>query len=462
MGRVRALPLALLVSTMAFSACLEEAKEKVDDLLPDLPPVRPQVPADLVDPLVLNHDHASAKLHNLAYDMKLLAHHPLGGNLAKSSGAHALDIQAGYLFVAAYGASVDVDGGLYIFDLKNPEKPNLVGQLRLPGNLGGDRSMEATDDGNWVALGTEPFDCAGHLNPFAPGLFLIDTRDKTRPLVADFLPGTVHSVTVHRVKNVDYVFSAGTTVVESGNIYRISVSPTRSQLLTVGRVSISHDSVAYDDPVLGIPLLYATAGGFSVYDISDPRSPKQVGKWAPPGDEGKGHYSHQMAVDWVEGRRVVVYESEDWGTAVSPVWIVDATDLGAMEKLGMWTNPGQKAAGAGESTELIYSTHNPRIESGILYLSHYHGGVWLVNVSTLRQAEAPETMGYYLPHNDNGGFVPRSGEGAYPKPNICQFDLDDVPNVFDVEVQNGIVYAADVHTGVYTLRYDDSIGQVKP
>jgi hypothetical protein len=79
--------------------------------------------------------------------------------------------------------------------------------------------------------------------------------------------------------------------------------------------------------------------------------------------------------------------------------------------------------------------------------------MWMLNVSSIRQAMAPEILGYYLPHNDNGGFVPRSAEGTYPKPNSCGFELDEVPIVFDLEVKDGIVYAADLHTGLYVLEY---------
>lgn len=462
MARVGAVPFFAVVVVASLAACLEAPpKDVVDGIQQPLPDVRPQVPVDLVDPLLLNHDHADAKLHKYAYDVTLLNQHPLGGNLAKSSGAHVVDVQANHLFVGAYGATVDTEGGLYIFDLKTPAKPALVGQVRIPGNLGGDRSMEASDDGNWVALGTEPFDCAGHLNPFAPGLFLIDARDKSAPKIVDYVPGSVHSLTIHRIKGDDYVMGAITSG-DQQNIYKIDKAATPPNLVPVGRVSVGHDSAAYDDPVLGKPLLYATGGGsLNIFDLSNPSSPPKIGNWTIPADERAGHYVHAIAVDWVEGRRVVAFESEDWALKTSPVWILDATDLTDIDKLATWTNPGAKAAGA-EEGELTFSTHNPRMENGILYLAHYHGGVWFVNVSTLALARAPETMGYYIPHNDNGGFVPRSGEGAYPKPNICGFDLNDVPNVFDVEVKDGIVYAADLHTGVYTLRYDDSVGQLKP
>lgn len=447
----------LVIFAAILSGCLSDAGGKTGILDPvKQVPRKLGLPDGIPDPLVLNHDHADAKLHEFAYGVKEVYHHPLGGNVLKSSGAHAVDVQNGFLFVAAYGATVDIGGGVYIFDLKEPERPRLVGQVNLAGSLGGDRSMEATDDGNFVALGTEAIDCAGHTNPFGPGLYLIDARDKTRPTVADYVPAPgVHSLSIHRIKGEDYVFA----LMGGRNILKIDKSGPRPALVGVGQVQIGHDSALYDDPVLGLPILYsATASrNLLVHDVSDPAQPRSIGKWALDEQEGKNHYVHAVAVDWIEGRRIVALESEDWRSLPSPVWILDATDLGDIERIGNWTNPGQKPANAGQAGgsfggQLTFSTHNPRLERGLLYLSHYHGGVWVLNVSSLAQAREPEILGYYLPHNNNGGFTPRSAEGTYPKPNFCGFELDEIPIVFDLEVQNGVIYAADLHTGLYVLK----------
>lgn len=447
-----------------LSGCLSDVGQEAGILGPVKQATRQLgLPDGIPDPLILNHDHTSAALHNLAYNMELLYHHPLGGNQLKSSGAHVVDVQAGFLFVAAYGASADVDGGVYIFDLNEPEKPRLVGQLRMLGNLGGDRSMEATDDGNWVVLGTEPADCAGHVNPFAPGIYLIDARDKARPVIADYLPGSTHSLTIHRVGAEDYVFAAYGLGAVSGNIMKIDKSGPKARLVQVGNVQIRHDSAAYDDPLLGIPILYvANVADLSVYDLTAPASPKKLGAWALTKEEAANHYVHAVSMDVIEGRRILALESEDWRSHPSPLWVLDASDFNLIERIGNWTNPGAKPANGGQAGssptagyngQLTFSTHNPRLEKGIVYLGHYHGGVWILNVSTMAQAENPEILGYYLPHDNNGGFVPRSSEGAYPKPNArCGFEITQIPIVFDLEVQDGVTYAADLHTGLYVLK----------
>lgn len=403
-----------------------------------------------------NHDHSLASIHALSYNTESYFHHPLGGNVVKSSGAHAVDIQAGHLFVAAYGASADADGGVWIFDLKDPKKPVLVGTFRLPGNLGGDRSMEVTEDGKWILLGTEATDCAGHVSLTPAGLYLIDARDKSKPVVADFVASSgVHSVIVKRIGGTDYVFA----LMGGKNIHKIVLSGAKPTLEAVGSVSIGHDGAIYDDPILKAPILYAADGNqvLRIYNVSNPAAPTKIGEWAPE----PGHYVHAAVVEFLEGQRIIIVESEDWLGTPSPMWIINGTDIAHPELIGTWVNPGNKPANAGLpgspslgrfGGQLIFSTHNPRIERGIVYLTHYHGGIWFLNVSAPSQWISPHVMGYYLPHNDNGGFVPRSGEGAYPKPNAyCGFDLNQLPLAFDVEVKDGIAYVADLHTGIYAV-----------
>ena len=46
------------------------------------------------------------------------------------------------------------------------------------------------------------------INPMAPGIYLIDVRDKANPRPVHYLPATgVHSVSVHRIDGEDYVFA---------------------------------------------------------------------------------------------------------------------------------------------------------------------------------------------------------------------------------------------------------------
>lgn len=410
-----------------------------------------------VDPFLMGHDHADATLHDLAFHTVELSHHPLGGTNVKSSGAHAMDIRGSWLFVAAYGLVADVQGGVYIFNIADPENPVLTGQWPMAGNVGGDRSMEATDDANWIVIGTEAIDCANHANPFGPGLYLIDARDKGQPLLSDYIPSTgIHSVAVQRVGDHDYVVTGGGTQ----NI--LEINPDSGKFVPMGSIPVGHDMSFFDDPLLGAPLLLvANVENLKAYDFSDPSAPEELGSWAP--EDVTNHYVHYVVADIIDGKRILVLESEDWQSEPSPVWILDATELDAMTLVTTWTNPANAPANAGQdANSLAFSTHNPRIEDGIVYLAHYHGGVWILDLRTLDKVYKPEIMGYFVPHNDNGGYKPQSSSSALPLPTysaLCfgGFTIHELPNVMDVEVKDGVVYAADLHTGVYTLKWDPTV-----
>ncbi|HEX2022147.1 MAG TPA: hypothetical protein VHH36_05500, partial [Candidatus Thermoplasmatota archaeon] len=264
------------------------------------------------DPMGHDHDHSDPTIHASAWNFEQTFHHPLAGSETHSSGVHALDVKAGFLFAALYGGDADAEGGFFVFDLADPAQPREVGRYRFPGPLGGDRSMEANEDAEFVALGTEYFDCGGRVNPVAPGLYLIDVRDKSSPTVASYVPSrTVHSVAVHRIGGDDYVFA----MMAGKNVFRVDRSLPVVRLVEVAEIPIGHDMFVMDDPLLGKPLLYAAngPGGFVVWDVSEPARPRQVAEWNIPDRPDGKYYVHTGHVAIVEGRRIAVVTSEDWG-----------------------------------------------------------------------------------------------------------------------------------------------------
>ncbi len=393
-----------------------------------------------LDPMGQDHDHSDPALHDFNLGFELLHHEPLGDE-ATSAGVHALDVKAGYLFAAVYGDTVGAHGGFFVFDLADPTAPKAVGRYRFAGAMGGDRSMEATADGNFVVLGTEAVDCAGHVNPFGPGLYLVDVTDKTAPRLAHYLPTMgVHSVAVHAIGGDDYVFS----VTSPGGIFRIERTPA-PRLVQVAEFGFGHDIIVQDDPVLDKPVLYAADGGgpLNIYDVSDPARPQLLATWNIP-DRGDKFYVHTAAAEVrPDGRRIVVVTSEDWGDDPSPLWVLDATRFDVVETLATWQNPGAHAAEG-----LRYSLHNPRMRDGSLTVAHYHGGVWTLDLAA---PEAPVVKGFYLPHE--GGTLVAPARTSTVADRLCgAFHLGDAPSTFDVELGEGVVYAADLHTGIYALR----------
>lgn len=397
------------------------------------------------DPMGQEHDHGDIEAHAHAWQFEQTAHHPLAGSATHGSGAHALDARNGWLFAAVYGGEADAEGGFFVFDVSDPASPKETGRFRFAGPMGGDRSMEATDDADFVVLGTEAIDCAGHVNPFAPGLYLIDVRDKAMPVIAHYVQDTgVHSVSVHRIGDEDYVFGL---MSGDSNIFRIVRDPV-PMLEPVAFVPIGHDSIVMDDPLLGKPVLYAANGGgdFVIWDVSDPANPQQLGEWAIPDRDDK-FYVHTGAVQIIGDRRIAVVSSEDWEDYPSQLWVLDATDLGYIETLSTWHAPGAHAADG-----LRYSMHNPRFLGDTLVIAYYHGGVWALDLSTPEKQRAPEVVGQFMPGTSNG-WTPERPKTSAVADNLCGvFNMADAPFAFDVEAYEGVVYVADMPTGLYTIK----------
>jgi hypothetical protein len=218
----------------------------------------------------------------------------------------------------------------------------------------------------------------------------------------------------------------------------------------------------YADPTEdGQPLLFVAYAydGLKILDLTVPSAPALLGRWMPPADTASKHYTHSVAVEReADGRLLLVvgsetFEPENQGIA-SPLWVLDATEtvqgplgLGAAPglgpapvQLGTWRNPSHAPAG-----NLGLSVHFFRLERGLLYVSHYHGGVWAIDLRSDAARHAPSAFGYAMP-------VP---PGAVRAPDGCciGFDLGDVPMVFDVAVHDGVVYAADEAQGVIAMRF---------
>lgn len=394
------------------------------------------------DPMGHDHDHSDAAAHAQAFQFEQAWHHPLAGSAIHSAGAHALDAKGSYLFAAMYGGEADSEGGFFIFDIADPLAPVEVGRYRFAGPLAGDRSLEATEDAEWVVLGTEALDCAGHVNPFAPGLHLIDVRDKGTPKPAAYLPMTmVHSVTIHRIGGEDYVFTLASV---QQNVFQIVKGPV-PELRPVGSIAIGHDSAVVDDPLLGKPLLYAAnADHLAISDVSDPTGPQQVAEWSVPNAEDDKYYLHTAVASITNGRRIVVVTSEDWEDHPSALWVLDATDFAFIDTLATWSAPGEHAADG-----LRYSMHNPRVLGDDVALSYYHGGVWSLDLST---PSTPRVQGMFMPAVDTGYTPEKPRTSAYADRQCGEFAFADAPFAMDVEMVPGAVYAADLHTGLYALK----------
>ncbi len=271
-----------------------------------------------------------------------------------------------------------------------------------------------------------------------------------------------------------------------------------------------HDTFIQNDPIDDRTYLYNAAGfstGFNIYDITDPGRIEQVAEWDLTPECEEDWYAHTIDVTHRDGRRYVTMPSEmllmvdknapgglaemsqadkdaGCGTFVGngdkpgPLWIVNATDF---SKLGpandrksaevaestdaalkraseaalvaTWTNPAGRAGGS-----LTFSPHNQQIVGDRIYLSHYHGGVYVLDASAAfsGKRERPRELGFIVPHDKRTrplfGQPPLTGLlGRF----FTDFPLGR-PEIWDMVAYKGNVLASDMTGGFYALRYDDS------
>jgi len=271
-----------------------------------------------------------------------------------------------------------------------------------------------------------------------------------------------------------------------------------------------HDTFIQNDPLDGRTYLYNAAGfatGFAVYDITDPAKITQVAEWDLTPECANDWYAHTIDVTHKDGRRFVTMPAEmlllidpqspsglteqsegdkfnGCGTFVGngdkpgPLWIVDATDFSklgpandqksrdeaartapALKKASLdalvatWTNPAGRAGGS-----LTFSPHNQQIVGDRIYLSHYHGGVYVLDASAAfaGKRERPKEVGFIVPHDER--TRPLLGQPALTGL-LGRFFTDfplGRPEIWDMVHYKGHVLASDMTGGFYSLRLDES------
>lgn len=432
--------------------------------------VRPMVPEELPITNDPSHNHADVTQHQFLWNYEMTGRDSLLTTEVTAAGLHALDVQAGHLFGAVYGSNaVSVNGGVAIWNLDNPESPQLEGQWRIPGAVGGDRSIGATTDGNYVVLSTEALSCFGHVNPDPFRVYLLDVTDKSNPFPADLItiagpsigaPTATntgastgeHSVWVDQINGIDYAFI-------QGQIFEIERSEGGARFVDTGSsLSVGHDMYVKHTPWNTTWALTANGGNaFNVYNITDVYNPVEIASWDIPDRDTlpESYYLHTAEVAFFEDQIIFVVTSEDWQDHPSSMWMIDGSELlnhpdetVFMEIIGQWTNPEGLPA-----TNIKFSMHNPRMsEEGIMSLSMYHGGIWQFDFRHEDFRADPAEIGWAVYAE---GTAPTLEDPVFDtvESQLCGLGIEiDTPTYMDVELgPNGILYAADVHMGMYAF-----------
>lgn len=458
--------LALLMIGVALAGCL--GGDDSGDGGDGSPPVGDPCVADPIGWTpdgVAEHDHKDRSHHAAPCNLTRVWHSSMTEQFGQFAGAHAMDLHEESNLLVVSVEWGDQGRGFDLYDVTDPESLAKVGEYRNEQASGGDRNVAFSEDGQYVFMANE---AGGQAAATSAGVRVVDVSDPANPedaLFYNIAPSGVHTVTAFTVDGVQYVAALNFGV----HILRVTEDPLGDlRMVTVGRFATAtpqqiaahpepgptpfqrdiygHDTWVTEDPITGQTLLYFAYSyeGVRVLDVSTPSAPTIVASWVPQ-DEYAPHYIHDVrAFVNADDRRIMVVEAETFEDrhidVASPLWIVDVTDFDNPVELFRWTNPG----GHG-SDNLGLSTHFFRFLGEHLVLSHYHGGVWILD---LADPENVTVDAYYMP-------VAETGYDAAVSP--LQWNLDMIPMTFDVEVDaRGYVYAADLSTGLYSLRWDEA------
>ncbi|MGB0652245.1 MAG: LVIVD repeat-containing protein [Thermoplasmatota archaeon] len=382
--------------------------------------------APWIDPIILGHDHADPMAHDLANNMELVGFHPLGDDASPWRSISEIDVAGDHAFVGLMGY------GFAIVDLTDPTQPNLTATVEVtsPDRLSplgayiADLKVDA--EGNWVFVALEL--------STTPGVLIYDARDKANPTLAGFWPEPglllgCHMIEYAIINEQEYLFCApldnavyvGRLLPATGGIREVVQvarwMPTSPQFIgqqgeaaqtyiengdPIGAglhfVSGHQDMTHQVDPLTGADILTVSFWNLGLHfvDVSLPEVPVEMGSWAGEQADKWDGVLHTSMVFESEGRRIAVTTPE--GARPPAMFILDATDYDDPQVLSQWM-----AAPDFEGEDGAFSLHNFQIVGGKIYLAHYHGGLWVLDVSTPELQADPKPLGTYLPWDRETG-----------------------------------------------------------
>ena len=429
-----------------------------------------------------DHDHNEPSQHQGLYcRMRTASFLPLtAGELSEGfspdSKLGEMDVKGDILAVAVQ----EPVGGALFFDVSDPAKPKFLSRYEHAKCALGDNCgayVEMMADGKSALLALQQTDlmpglASGHQGQ-SPGVAVIDLSDPTQPRLSQEYRTVsvqgIHTARSYVIDGTEYAF-----LIQNGvgiEITRVVETPAGKQMVRVANIpepdstniTSTHDTFIQTDPTDGKTYLYTAGGftyGFRVYDVSNPAAPMQVAEWDPTPDCRNDWYAHTVDVTTVNGRRIVTLPAELFdfgeqtdageecgmvsgnGDKAGPLWFVDATDFANPKLITTWTNPAGRAAG-----DLTFSPHNQQIVGDKVFLSHYHGGLFVLDASGAfaGRDERPRELNWALPYDTQ--VRPTLETGSFPHTR---------GDFWDAVFYRNHLYAADIKGGLYALRVDDA------
>lgn len=402
------------------------------------------------------------------------------------------------------------DVAIVVIDVTDPEDPQLVGELVLPGTHVYDADI--TGDARWAVLGMYPLDeedehdqatptdeevtitpvwrdaCGnehtGHeaLVPQARGTVLVDLGDPTNPEVADYdaqPPTGPHSVFATTIDGEHFLLSSVPNTQQATSyytLYNVLDAPiSGGTLVKAGTWSAQYTDVQTDRPEERTPLstghldgwvakhpitdeimVYIANwdGGIILLNYEGPGVLTEAGVWNDydeakgPGMSGTWHGILPLDETWDGRHYTIIHQEVGQSPAERPTGMVAILDT---------TDPEDPFPVArwtlpvqppedAWDAHLQFSTHYVAYHDETLFVSLYHGGVWAVDASQEHWPEMP-SKGVFIPDQASPEPVPEALNNYQRWSPII---LDVLP------LADGSLVTFDI-TGAYTLSFDKTL-----
>jgi hypothetical protein len=220
--------------------------------------------------------------------------------------------------------------------------------------------------------------------------------------------------------------------------YYRSLSPLGPALITT-----PHDQTAQIDPITAKPILVTAheLQGIRIYDLTVPEAPREISHWRGASMNVPMDRVHTVGIAAVNGHRYGFAATETFTDVQPSMYIVDFTDWNAPHFVARWSPPGIP-----HDQGITYSLHNLQVVGTRLYVTNFHAGLWVLNIS---DPAHPKEIALRTPVRDVQ--YPRPGEHMQ----IGKFAIyNDMNQFWDVNVENGYVIVSDMAAGLEVLHVD--------
>lgn len=431
-----------------------------------------------VDPILDDHEHGAFAEHNFSTpNMHLIGHTPMGDDGKPYSYIGEMDSYGDLTVVQVLGRGSTP--GFVVLDTSDPSAPKPIGRAEMPYSYVVD--VKWSPDGKYVFAASQQRPAPHPEDPATAvlqswGFTQFDMSDPTAPVAfagGFAAPSGCHMLSVKELAGELTVFCISQGIVriyqhaEGGAWLEVgAITPDRTdsgveRLVTevaaagpnAGFAALlgagPHDITIQEDPIEAGRFIASVSYwdlGLRFFDVTDPTSPTFLGSWA--GDEAEvyeGNVHGAMLYGHHGSERFAVVGPELLGDTHPALWVLDVTDFAAPKVVGEWIPPGEHA-----TQGLLLTTHQFQVLNERIYLAYNHAGLWVLDLHVIMDGtyrddpSRPDVLGYYLPHNEVELYDP---------------DVAAVPNTWDVNVRDGLIYASDRYTGFYVLHYaDDEMG----